>query len=384
MNLRVLVLLAAILSGTACQATNGGQAGAPQQSSPAATAAATAAPAVQPSTPSRPATSPAAGDFTTAIRQVAQAVRPAVVRITNEQVQLGQFNQPFTVPAGIGTGVIFDNQGHILTNNHVIEGAKQLAVSTPDGQTFQATVTGADPQTDLAVIQVQGQNLPMAKLGNSGSLQVGDWVVAIGNALGLPGGPTVSQGVVGALDRTVQLPDANGNPNGPFLFDVVQTDAAINPGNSGGPLVTLSGDVIGINTLVAALAEPGVPAQGIGFAIGIDAAKPIADQLITNGKVAHPFLGVGYVPINPALASQLGVNVRNGIVVARVVQGSPADGKLQVRDVITMVDNTQLQSESDLARVLNSHKPGDTITLTVLRGSQQSQVQITLGEMPAS
>jgi serine protease Do len=332
-----------------------------------------------------------------AIRTVSQQVRPAVVQITNQQqVQTGQFNQPFVVPAGVGSGVIYDNQGHILTNNHVIEGAQQLLVSLPDKRSFPATLVGADPQTDLAVVQIQGDNLPVAQLGDSSQLQVGDWVVAIGNALALPGGPTVTQGVVSALGRTVQEPGSpsGGGPTtpnaapqsaGPFLFDVIQTDAPINPGNSGGPLVDLQGRVIGIDTLVAGQAEPGVQAQGIGFAISIVTAKPIADELVQNGRVVHPFIGIQYSPLNPALAARLGVQVRDGAVVGQVVPGSPAaTAGLQPEDIITTVDGQPLQGESALAEAINKHKPGDTITLTVLRQQQQVSVPVRLGELPTS
>ena len=306
-------------------------------------------------------------------------------------------------PAGVGSGVIYDNQGHILTNNHVIEGAQQLLVSLPDKRSFPAKLVGADPQTDLAVVQIQGDNLPVAQLGDSRQLQVGDWVVAIGNALALPGGPTVTQGVVSALGRTVQEPGANpaGNravspvvvaphPNaasqsaGPFLFDVVQTDAPINPGNSGGPLVDMQGRVIGIDTLVAGQAEPGVQAQGIGFAISIATAKPIADQLVQNGQVVHPFIGIQYVPLNPALAARLGVQIQDGAVIGQVVPGSPAaTAGLQPEDIITAIDGQSLQGESALAEAINGHKPGDTITLAVLRSQQQVSVRVTLGELPA-
>lgn len=329
------------------------------------------------------------GDFSTAVRDVSQKVRPAVVQITNQQVQLDQYNQTYSVPSGVGSGVIYDNQGHILTNNHVIEGAQELLVSLPDGRSFTATLIGADPQTDLAVLKISGDNLPVAQLGDSKQLQIGDWVVAIGNALALPGGPTVTAGVVSALNRTVQEPGdtaSNGqqSSNGPFLFDVVQTSAPINPGNSGGPLVNLNGEVIGINTLVAGSAEPGVSTQGIGFAISIDAAKPIADQLVASGHVTHTYLGIRYVALNPVVAQQLGTNAKNGIAVASVMQGSPAaDAGLRSRDIITAVDDTQIVDESTLAQALSTHKPGDKITLTVLRGTAQSTVTVTLGELPA-
>ncbi len=326
-----------------------------------------------------------ASSFASAIRDVAQKVRPAVVQVTNEQVQIGGFNQPFTVPAGVGSGVIYDNQGHILTNDHVIEGAQRLTVSLPDGRNFKARLVGRDPQTDLAVLQISGDKLPVASLGSSRRLQVGDWVVAIGNALALPGGPTVSHGVVSALGRSVQEPGStNGQTAGPYLFDLIQTDAPINPGNSGGPLIDLNGNVVGINTLVAGQAEPGVQAQGIGFAIAIDTAKPIADQHVSTGHVIHPYLGLSYVPLNPSIAAQIGIQQTQGVVVADVSPGSPASqAGLQPYDVITAIDNTPLRSDSDLAQFVNQHKPGDVLSLSVIRNNQNMTAKLTLGTAPS-
>ena len=322
-------------------------------------------------------------DFSTAIQTVANSVRPAVVQITNMQSQVGPFNQGAGVPAGVGSGVIYDGAGHILTNDHVVAGAQQLQVSLPDKRSFPATLVGEDPQTDLAVVQISGDNLPIAELGASSNMQVGAWVVAIGNALGLPGGPTVTQGVVSATGRTVQEPGQTQNTAGPFLFDAIQTDAPINPGNSGGALVNLNGQVIGINTLVATQAEPGVSAQGIGFAIAIDSAKPIADQLVATGHAVHPYLGIAYGPLTPALAVRLGITTDNGFVVGKVAPSSPAaSAGLQPGDVITAVDGQPLDSESALAENLNQHKPGDSITLTVIRGGQQQNIQVTLGAAP--
>ncbi len=230
---------------------------------------------------------------------------------------------------------------------------------------------------------MSGDNLPVAALGDSRQLGVGDWVVAIGNALGLPGGPTVTAGVVSALGRTVQEPGSANASQGPFLFDAIQTSAPINPGNSGGPLLNLAGQVVGINTLVAGQAEPGVQAQGIGFAIAISTAKPIADEIVATGRASHPYLGIAYVSLNPAIASQLKTQQKQGIVVGRVAQGSPAaQAGLQPRDIITAVDNNPLKDESDLARLMATHKPGDTVTLTVIRGGQQQNVQVQLGQAP--
>lgn len=323
------------------------------------------------------------GDFSTAIETVANNVKPAVVQITNMQSQVGAFNQGAVVPAGVGSGVIYDGSGHILTNDHVIAGAQQLQVSLPDKRTFPAEIVGEDPMTDLAVVQISGDSLPSAQLGASSELRVGQWVVAIGNALALPGGPTVTQGVVSATGRTVQEPGQTQNTAGPFLFDAVQTDAPINPGNSGGALVNLRGQVIGINTLVAAQAEPGVSAQGIGFAIAIDTAKPIADQLVSTGHAVHPYLGIAYGPLTPSLAVRLGVNSTNGVVIGQVASGSPAAAAgLQPGDVIIAVDEQPLDSESALAEALNRHQPGDSVTLAIVRGGQQQNVSVTLGTAP--
>ena len=331
---------------------------------------------------SPPAAPLSASDFGSAIRLVAQKVKPAVVQITNEQSQVDQFNQPFDVPAGVGSGVIYDKQGHILTNNHVVEGAEKLLVALPDGRSFEAKLIGRDPTTDLAVVQISGNNLPIADLGDSNQLQVGDWVVAIGNALALDGDPTVTAGVVSALGRTVQEP-SDTSAQGPYLFDVIQTSAPINPGNSGGPLVNLAGQVIGINTLVAGQAEPGVPAQGIGFAISLAAAKPIADQLVATGKVIYPYLGISDIDLNPAIAAQLRITGQDGIVIRRVARGSPADtAGLQRLDVVTAVDGTSLSGDSDLQRLLRVHKPSDPLTVCVIRGTQKLTVKVVLGEAP--
>jgi serine protease Do len=376
-----LALIFPVLLGLAACSALGGSATVSQPDA-AALVPTAAAPAPAPTSASA---APAASDFQTAIHNVVQRDRPAVVQITNEQVQFDSFtNQPFTVPAGVGSGVIYDDQGHILTNNHVIAGAQQLTVALPDNESvYTATLVGADPYTDLAVLKIDGKNLPVARLGDSQKLQVGDWVVAIGNALGLPGGPTVSTGVVSALGRTVQEPGENGGP-GPYLFDVIQTDAAINPGNSGGPLIDLQGEVIGINTLVAGQAEPGVQAQGIGFAVSIATAKPIADQLVATGHASHPYLGIQQIPLNPLIASRLGTPAKTGVVVVSVGPGTPAAAAgLQPRDVITAIDGAPVADELAFAKIINSHKPGDTINLTVERGGQTVQLKATLAERPA-
>ena len=327
-----------------------------------------------------PVTSTGAG----IIADVAAKARPGVVQITNEQLTLNQLNQAIPVPQGVGSGVIFDQAGHILTNNHVVAGAQSLRVSLPDGRTFPAKLIGRDPRSDLAVLQIQGNNLPVIPLGDSSKLVVGQWVVAIGNALALPGGPTVTAGVVSALGRTVQEP-AQGNSAGPFLFDVIQTDAPINPGNSGGPLVDLQGQVIGINTLAAVQAEPGVPAQAVGFAIAINTAKPIAEELIKDGKVTYPYLGIGAYPNSPAIAAQFNLPDKPGMIVTQVVPNGPAaQAGVKANDVITAIDGHPLTDDSEIYRVLQLHKPGDTVTLSIVRGNQTLNLTVTLGSQPST
>lgn len=381
--LPIIIILLMVFSLSACTLT--GSSATTGTATPEATA--TSGTGGSSNTPRATATSSAGlsqGDFTTSVRDVATTVKPAVVQIWNNQTQISGSNEPFTIPAGSGSGVIFDNQGHILTNNHVIEGAQQIQVSLPDGRSFSAKLIGADPRTDLAVIQITGDNLPVAKMGKSGDLQVGDWVVAIGNALALEGGPTVTAGVVSALNRTVQEPADTQTGSTTFLFDVIQTDAAINPGNSGGPLVNLAGEVIGINTLVAGTTSSGVSTQGIGFAIAIDTAMPIAQELVQNGKVVHPYVGINYVPLTPAIASQLGIQQTAGALVMDVSPGSPAaQAGVQANDVITEVDGTKIDNESVLQKTINSHKVGEKINLKILRNNNEQNISVTLGEFPA-
>jgi serine protease Do len=316
------------------------------------------------------------------VRSVVERVRPAVVQITNEQLALDQFGRPAITPAGVGSGVIYDSNGLILTNNHVIADARSLTVSLPDGRTYRGRLLGGDTQMDLAVVKIDlraGDSLPVAALGDSAALAVGDEVVAIGNALGLPGGPTVTAGVVSALDRALQEPgDIAGEP-GPYLYDLIQTDAAINPGNSGGPLLNMSGEVIGINTL-AASGDGNVAAQGIGFAIAINAVRPIADQLVSEGRVTHPFIGIAYTFVTPALAKQFDLPATRGVVITSVVRRGPAAlAGLQPKDVITAVDNEPVVDETSLGRALTQRKPGEQIQLAVARGNERLALDVTLG-----
>lgn len=339
---------------------------------------------------------PAAQDSSNALGadafiSVAKKDTPGVVQITNEQVQLGAMGQGGgqAVPAGVGTGIVMDNQGHILTNDHVVRGAQKLVVSLSNGShEYPATLIGGDVRSDLAVIQVSGANIQPLVLGDSSKLQVGQWVIAIGNALALRGGPTVTVGVISALDRTVQEPAQSGVPGGgPYLFDAIQTDAPINPGNSGGPLVDLNGDVIGINTLGAGQAGPGVQAEGIGFAIAINTAKKIAGQLIATGHVSYPYLGVGTVDNTPALAAQYGLPDVPGAAVGQVAPGSPAaSAGIAVNDVITAIATTTIKSTSDIQLALTAYKPGDKVRVTWVQARTNKKITktVTLAQAPGA
>jgi len=317
------------------------------------------------------------------VAQINQKVRAAVVQITNNQKVQGRFGQSTgaAVPAGVGTGFIFDKRGYILTNNHVVEGASSLTVATTDNKTYDGKIVGTYPQGDLAVVQIVGNgDLPTVSLGDSSKLQVGDPLVAIGNALALQGGPTVTAGVVSALGRVEQEPGSGSNSaGGAFLVDLIQTDAAINPGNSGGPLLNGAAQVVGINTLGSS------QAQGIGFAISINSAKPVADALVAGQPVPRPFVGVTTGSLNPQQDAQLNLPANTGVGVASVQSGSPGDkAGLQTNDIIIKFDGQTVQGEEGFVGSLLSHKPGDTVTFTILRNKQQQDIKVTLGQAPTS
>lgn len=321
-----------------------------------------------------------ASPFVTAVAKV----RPAVVNISMERdVPNPQGSNGFgpyfgDIPGlpsgpsrqkGIGSGVIVSPDGYILTNAHVVRGADRLTVTLLDGRTFAGKVVGADSATDLAVVKIQASNLPIARLGESAPLQPGDWAIAIGNPYGL--NFTVTLGVISATGRS--LPDG---PEEPFL----QTDAAINPGNSGGPLVDAAGRVIGINTAEFE------NAQGIGFAIPIDTAKGIMQQLIATGTVARPYLGVYLRPITPDLGRTLHLPTgTKGAQIAEVAPNSPAAAAgLQRGDVILEVNGQHVDDPASLVTLVHKSKIGTTISLLVYRSDHTQSVSVTVGQMPAS
>lgn len=322
--------------------------------------------------PAPPASSGGGRGDLPSIADVAAEVRPAVVFISAREVSYDLFSRP-VVEEGTGSGAIFDPRGYIVTNYHVVGSANRLRVTLPDGRNFDdVKIIGGDEATDLAVIKVEGQNLPALRFGDSEQLRIGDWVVAIGNALGLEGGPTVTTGVVSALGRTIQERNIN-------LDDLIQTDAAINRGNSGGPLVDLAGRIVGINTAVD------TRGQAIGFAISANTARPVIDQLVQNGRVIRGYLGVRLITLTPALAAQLRTQAREGIVVAVIEPRSPAaEAGLQQGDVITEFDGKPMKTVGQLQRVLRDRRPGERIDLTYVRGASTSKATVQLGDPPAA
>ena len=298
--------------------------------------------------------------------EVVKLLTPSVVQIFTESLAMGDFNQP--VPTqGIGTGIILDTEGHILTNNHVIAGAQRITVTLSNGESYSAVLVGGDVDTDTAVIRIEADGLQPATLGRSSELEVGETVIAIGHALGLPGGPTVSKGVVSALGRSISV-----NPQ-VTMVDLIQTDASINPGNSGGALVNTRGEVIGMNSA-------GIPsAQGIGFAINIDDAKFIAAQLQLRGYVDRSSIGISPFNLNPGLANLLGVPVIEGVAVQQLTPGGAADvAGLEVEDVIVRIGDQPIRDTGELSLFLSAHAAGETVTVVFFRGDQQKTARITL------
>lgn len=302
--------------------------------------------------------------------QVVAKVRPSVVQITVRQVSYDIFLRP-EPSEGLGSGVIFDPRGHILTNNHVVGDAKEVRVILPDGRKFVGKVEGRDPLTDLAVVLIKGKDLPYSPLGDSSKLQIGESVIAIGNALGLEGGPTVTVGVVSALNRSIE------DPSGVALNDLIQTDAAINPGNSGGPLVSLRGEVVGLNTAI-------IPsAQGIGFAIAINSVRPIAKELLEKGKVVRPWVGIVPVSITRGLAAAYDLPVEEGVVVAKVEKGTPAaKAGLKAGDIITVLGGDKVRNVAELRSAIAKKKIGEKINVEINRDKKRSNISLTLGKMP--
>ncbi len=270
---------------------------------------------------------------------------------------------------GLGSGIVLDPQGNILTNAHTVDGARRILVGLGDGRVLGGAVLGADEDTDIAVVHVEGDQMQPAQFGDSSQLKVGQPVLAIGNPLGLPGGPTVTSGVVSALHRTLRIGDGDGIP-------MIQTDAAVNPGSSGGPLIDLQGRVIALNAATIPYAE------GIGFAVPINAALDVARQIIDHGKVERPWIGIVGYDVDRRVAQYYGLAADHGVFLVELSPDSPAAAAgLQVGDVLLSLDGRALSAVADLVDALQGKKIGETVELGVERQGHKS-VRVTLGTRP--
>src|SRR5579864_980477 len=308
---------------------------------------------------------------------------PSVVNITSRTLTFDFFYGQ--VPQeGQGSGFVIDKDGHILTNYHVIADARQVEVTMHNRKKYKATVVGTDPPHDLAIILIKAPDLVPAVLGDSRNLQVGQKVYAIGNPFGLSG--TMTRGIVSSI-RPVR------EPNGATIDEAIQTDAAINPGNSGGPLMNWHGEVIGINTMILSSVNQNA---GIGFAIPINTAKAVLNDLVTLGRVRRPALGVRTIPISPELAEEIGLPADHGLLIIQVTPGGSAEqaglragseraylGNTPIMlggDLIIAIDDQKIEDEQDLAQIMNNHRAGDSVKVTIYRGKRKMDVTVSLGE----
>jgi len=309
----------------------------------------------------------------TAIVRATERVLPTVVGITNKALVQDMFDgRSILRERASGTGVIIDAEGHIVTNNHVIEGATELRVTLGDGLEYPARLIGSDAATDLAVIKIEKDNLPVAHFGDSNDLAVGEGAIAIGNPLGLTFSQTVTVGVISAKQRIVTINEHN--------FTFIQTDAAINNGNSGGPLVNLKGEVIGINT--AKIKIPGV--EGMGFAIPANTVKNITRDLIIHGRIIRPWIGVYWGgDVDEALAKQLQLPVTYGVLIQGAAEESPAaQAGIRRGDVIIAMGGKKIANFNDLRRTIFEYSVGAKVELTIIRDGQEIKLDVTLAELP--
>ncbi|HXQ34454.1 MAG TPA: trypsin-like peptidase domain-containing protein [Anaerolineales bacterium] len=313
-------------------------------------------------------------DIETSITQSVQKVSPTVVTVIGVIPGQNTFFGPTGNQTVGGSGFFITDQGYILTNNHVVEGTKEVSIILSDGSEQKAVIVGTDPYSDIAVLKTDGGAPAVATLGNSDVLNPGESVIAIGSPLGNFKN-TVTVGVVSATGRSIDT------GNGYQIEDLIQTDAAINRGNSGGPLVDLAGEVIGINTLIVRDSGNGDVAEGLGFAIPVNTAQAIAQQIIQKGYFARPYMGINFQPINPDIAMRYNLPAQWGVYVTKVAENSPASrAGLQEGDIITKVGDMSLDETHSYVNALFSFKPGDEIILNVVRDDKDTQIQITLGE----
>lgn len=304
-------------------------------------------------------------------RPVVSKVVPSVVSVTTESVTSDFFGRQYT-ESHAGSGIIIDDKGYIATNNHVVEDAQNIYAELADGRNFPAEIVGTDPLSDLAVIKVDAIDLPYANWGDSDSLSLGEWVLAIGNALGE--GITATEGIVSRLDVSVYV-------DGNSLYGLIQTTAAINPGNSGGPLVNMSGAVTGITSVKIVSSA----VEGMGYAISSDVARPVIEDLIRYGHVTYPWLGVGASTVTPSLAASEGLSVNRGAVIVELIADSPAEAAgLKTGDVIIRFGDKEIDDVADLVRAIRASEIGEEVDIVFVRDDDTEMISAQLIERPSS
>jgi serine protease Do len=375
LNLKTIILvivltLTLILISTGCSQITG-----QNETTPTATTTATVTspPVTTPINDSwTPSSSDSPGGDLPNIADVVALVKPAVVAINIEVVAYDFFNRPYT-EQGAGSGWIIDPSGIIVTNNHVVEGANTVSVTTWDGTTYTADVNAiaTDSVNDVAIIKIDAQNLPTVKIGDSTQMRVGDWVIAIGNALGQ--GIRASEGIISLTDVSLQI------TQGQTLYDLIETTAAINPGNSGGPLVNLAGEVIGITN--AKISSVGI--EGMGYAIAIDTASPIIQELVNKGYVTRPWLGVGLYTVDELAIQQLHLSIDKGVLLTSIVADSPADqAGLEQWDVVINMGGQEVDSVEEFTKTLHASTIGEPLEIIYWRGDQQNTTTVVPVENP--
>ena len=300
-----------------------------------------------------------------------EKVIPSVVNISEVKLMKDAYLKVHPIP-GVGSGFVITEDGYILTNAHVVLGSTEIKVAMEDGKIFQEEVRGLDSILDIAVLKIKASNLPVPEIAKNNNLKIGQMAIAIGSPLGLVGGPTVTSGVISALNRSIQTEVT-------FMEGLIQTDAAINPGNSGGPLINSSGVVIGINSAIIPFA------QGIGFAIPIQAAMWAAEQLIEHGEIVRPWISFNAVDVNPKLVAYYDLPTDKGVVVTNVIPKSEADRSgIEVADILIRMDDIDINNVRDLIKVLTIHKVGDTVTMEFFRGQEKVKIKTVLEAAPTA
>ncbi len=309
--------------------------------------------------------------FDETVTEAVEKVIPSVVNISEVKLIRDAYLHVHPVP-GVGSGFVIREDGYILTNAHVVLESQEIKVTLENGKIFSGEIRGIDTMMDLAIIRIDARGLPVPEMAIENNLKIGQMAIAIGSPLGLVGGPTVTAGVVSAKDRSIQT-DVT------FMEGLIQTDAAINPGNSGGPLINSRGVVIGVNSAIIPFA------QGIGFAIPIDAAMWVAEQLMQRGEVIRPWISINAVDVNPKLVAYYKLPTDTGVVITKLVPGSEADRSgIEIGDIIIQIDNSKINNIKDLIKTVTEHEVGDVISVFLFRGQQKIQLKTKIERAPSA